>query len=98
MNITEKEFENELDLIFSEMKQMLIEKNKSYGNSAFKGDFKFAIIGNMFRLGDKQSRYENLIKKLINNEEPSYFGESIEYTLKDIIGYSAIGLMIAKKR
>lgn len=49
----------------------------------------------MVHLWDKVKRYRSLIEKQqTNNEGPNF--ESIEDTLKDIVGYALIGLLILK--
>ena len=50
------------------------------------------LNGNVVHLWDKVKRYRSLILK--QNQKPNF--ESIEDTLKDIIGYAIIGLHILK--
>jgi hypothetical protein len=69
--------------------QTLIKKNQDYGGASFD----LGLTGNMVHLWDKVKRYKTLVeRKLISNGEPNF--ESIQDTLKDIIGYSLIGLII----
>lgn len=71
--------------ITDEVSKILIQKNKEYGSASFD----LGLNGNMVHLWDKIKRYRTLIEK---KSEPSF--ESIEDTLKDIIGYAIIGLHI----
>ena len=99
-----EEFSRKLDEIFGYMKQVLVEKNKSYGGSAFEGEDILPILGNYFRLTDKLNRYKhlllNLMKKgatidsLKSDKELNPFGESLWDTVCDILGYASIGLAI----
>lgn len=78
--------EESITKLTSEIKDILLKKNEDYGGASFD----LGLNGNMVHLWDKVSRYRNLIKNY--QDEPNF--ESIEDTLKDIIGYSIIGLHI----
>ena len=102
--MTTEEFGNKLDQIFSYMKEILVEKNRSYGGASFQGEGLMPVLGNVFRQKDKMSRYENLVSKLVNEKidytssEVNPFGESIWDTVCDIFGYACIGLCILDER
>ncbi|MDD2635507.1 MAG: nucleotide modification associated domain-containing protein [Bacteroidales bacterium] len=74
--------------ITDEITQMLLKKNADYGGASFD----LGLNGNMVHLWDKVSRYKTLIG--CDKKDPNF--ESIEDTLKDIIGYAIIGLHILK--
>jgi len=76
--------------ITDEIADTLIKKNSDYGNASFD----LGLNGNMVHLWDKIKRYRSLVEKSQKGEKPNY--ESIEDTLKDIIGYAIIGLLISK--
>jgi len=76
---------NSIKEITDEISTLLIKKNKDYGSASFD----LGLTGNMVHLWDKIKRYRTLVEK---KSEPAF--ESIEDTLKDIIGYAIIGLHI----
>ena len=79
----------QLKLITDEVIQMLLKKNEDYGGASFD----LGLNGNMVHLWDKVKRYKTLVeKKLSQGEDPNF--EGIQDTLKDIIGYALIGLVI----
>lgn len=81
--------EQQLKKITGEIIRVLLKKNEDYGGASFD----LGLNGNMVHLWDKVKRYKTLIeRKLIQGETPNF--ESIEDTLKDIIGYALIGLVI----
>ena len=94
MDITEKEFEEKLNAICKMMKDLLIEKNKSYGGPSLPGTFEWAISGNCHRPGDKHKRYVHLIQKLLAGKEPVTINETLIDSLRDIFGYAVIGMII----
>lgn len=102
--MTNEEFSNKLDQIFAYMKNILVEKNKSYGGASFQGEGIMPILGNMFRQKDKMNRYEHLVSKIVNekvdysNSEVNPFGESIWDTVCDMFGYACIGLCILDEK
>lgn len=79
--------EKSIKEITDEISKLLIQKNKDYGSASFD----LGLTGNMVHLWDKIKRYRTLVE---NKSEPSF--ESIEDTLKDIIGYAIIGLHILR--
>lgn len=78
----------DVDKIFGEVKKTLIAKNEDYGGASFD----LGLIGNMVHIHDKESRYRTLVEKKEGEISANY--ESIEDTLKDLIGYCVIGLLI----
>ncbi len=83
--------ESELREITEDVIRILLKKNEDYGGASFD----LGLTGNMVHLWDKVKRYRTLVEKRItNNAQPNF--ESIQDTLKDIIGYSLIGLTIIK--
>ena len=84
--------DNHLREIMSEIIQTLLKKNEDYGGASFD----LGLNGNMVHLWDKVSRYRTLVERQINQGKAPNF-ESIEDTLKDIIGYSLIGLTILEQ-
>ena len=73
-----------------EVTNILLKKNKDYAGASFD----LGLNGNMVHLWDKVKRYKSLIEK--STTTPNY--ESLEDTLKDIIGYAIIGLHILKDK
>lgn len=67
----------------------LLKKNEDYGSASFD----LGLNGNMVHLWDKVKRYKTLVeKKIIEGKDPNF--EGLEDTLKDIMGYAVIGLII----
>jgi hypothetical protein len=77
--------EKSIKSITDEITSILLKKNQDYGGASFD----LGLNGNMVHLWDKVKRYRNLIE---TNKEVNY--ENLSDTLKDIIGYSIIGLHI----
>ncbi len=80
--------EKSIKQITDEITAILLKKNADYGGASFD----LGLNGNMVHLWDKVSRYRSLIG--CNKNEPNF--ESVEDTLRDIIGYAIIGLHILK--
>jgi Domain of Unknown Function (DUF1599). len=81
----------DIKIITDDISEMLIKKNEDYGSASFD----LGLNGNMVHIYDKACRFKSLIEKANRGETPNY--ESIEDTLKDIIGYGIIGLLINNK-
>lgn len=79
-----------INAIFDGMSESLVKKNQDYKGASFD----LGINGNMVHLWDKVSRYRNMVENKMSGGQPNF--ESIEDTLKDIIGYAVIGLHILK--
>lgn len=78
--------EESITKLTGEITEILLKKNHDYGGASFD----LGLNGNMVHLWDKVSRYRSLIS--LDNIDPNF--ESLEDTLKDIIGYAIIGLHI----
>jgi hypothetical protein len=78
--------EESIKRITDEVTKILLKKNEDYGGASFD----LGLNGNMVHLWDKVSRYRSLI--VCDRKEPNF--ESLEDTLRDIIGYAVIGLHI----
>lgn len=86
-NGSESMTKESIEEIFQGMADLLVRKNRDYKGASFD----LGLNGNMVHLWDKMSRYRNMVE---SKETPNF--ESIEDTLKDIIGYAVIGLHIIK--
>jgi len=78
--------EKSIKKITDDVTAILLKKNEDYGGASFD----LGLNGNMVHLWDKVSRFKSLISK--DSQNPNF--ESLEDTLKDIIGYAVIGLHI----
>jgi len=78
--------EKSIKNITEEVTTILLKKNNDYGGASFD----LGLNGNMVHLWDKVKRYKSLIG--CDKKDPNF--ESLEDTLKDIIGYAIIGLHI----
>ena len=74
-----------------EVAELVEKKNRDYGNSFDRTLGEYGDTAYFLRIEDKLSRLKSLSKK-----EAAVIDESIEDTLKDIIGYTL--LMINNKR
>ncbi|MCK9482194.1 MAG: DUF1599 domain-containing protein [Bacteroidia bacterium] len=81
----------EIKAITDEVTDILIKKNEDYGGASFN----LGLNGNMVHIYDKACRFKTLQEKANKGTEPNF--ESIEDTLKDIMGYAIIGLLILQK-
>ncbi|EUJ38188.1 nucleotide modification associated domain-containing protein [Brochothrix thermosphacta] len=79
--------------LFAEIKNIIVYKNENYGDSFSKQYKKYGIVSVEMRLNDKFMRLEQLVKG-----EKDKVGESIEDTLKDIIGYATLALIELKDK
>jgi hypothetical protein len=80
--------EQQIKKITDEVTAILLKKNADYGSASFD----LGLNGNMVHLWDKVRRYRSLVE---NKSNPNF--ESVEDTLKDIIGYAIIGLIILEQ-
>ncbi|MBC3995179.1 DUF1599 domain-containing protein [Morganella morganii] len=78
----------ELEKLTNDIIKTLLRKNLDYGGASFD----LGLNGNMVHLWDKVKRYRSLVEMKNKGEAPNF--ESIEDTLKDIVGYALIGLLI----
>lgn len=74
--------------IMQEVAAILLKKNQDYGGASFD----LGLNGNMVHLWDKIRRYRNLVEQ--HKQDNTIHYESIEDTLRDIMGYATIGLLI----
>lgn len=78
--------EKSIKEITDDVTAVLLKKNQDYGGASFD----LGLNGNMVHLWDKVKRFRNLVEK--GKSEPNF--ESVNDTLRDIIGYAIIGLHI----
>lgn len=72
---------------------ILILKNKKYGNSFFRSCDKYGEVSYLIRLEDKFSRLTNLIIKDIDDGQTNdTINETVDDTLLDIAGYALLAL------
>lgn len=69
-----------------EVADLVERKNKDYGNSFDKTMDEYGSTAYFLRIDDKLSR----LKKLLKNNDCPQVNESVEDTLKDIIGYTLL--------
>jgi hypothetical protein len=79
----------DLNALCSDIIDLLMKKNEDYGGASFD----LGLNGNMVHLWDKVKRYKTIIENQNSIKSKPNF-ESIEDTLKDIVGYALIGLKI----
>lgn len=85
----------ELHKWLDEVKDLLAKKNADYGSDSFdKSIDLFGDLNGLSRIHDKLMRLVNLIK---NNKNPT-LDESVDDTLKDIVGYCALFATYLAKR
>lgn len=84
---TMSSFEFSLDKITSDIVDLLVRKNANYGNSFDRQMDEYGMIAAVIRLDDKMSRLRALTKG-----EPDKVGESVDDTLRDIVGYTLLTL------
>lgn len=85
----------ELDKWLDEVKDLLAKKNADYGSDSFdKSIDLFGDLNGLSRIHDKLMRLVNLIK----NNKKCTLDESIDDTLKDIVGYCALFATYLAKR
>lgn len=93
MQVTaQNETERRIVAIMQEMSSLLIMKNRDYGDASLRQ----GIVGNVVHLDDKISRYKNLVWQQIAKGKKPY-NEGISDTLRDIIGYGVLGLIILER-
>ena len=84
--------EEKVRKISEEVIDVLLKKNAEYGGASFD----LGVNGNMVHLWDKVRRYRTLVENGVKEKVQLNF-ESVEDTLKDIIGYAIIGLIILEE-
>lgn len=88
--ISQEDFSSHVDKTFKEMSEILKEKNRMYGGASMD----MGQVGVIVHLNDKMNRYKKLVNLRFSGDEESASFESLEDTLRDIIGYATIGLAI----
>lgn len=86
--MTQQEKPSSFYLILNDIAELLTIKNKKYGNSYDKTRSEWGEIAFALRLEDKFNR----VKTLIKNKDAGTSDESLEDTIKDIIGYCTLEL------
>lgn len=79
-----------VDEVLNSVAEILVKKNADYGGASFD----LGINGNMVHIWDKARRFRSLVEKQMKGEKANF--ESLEDTLRDIIGYAVIGIHILK--
>lgn len=74
--------------VLNSVAEILVKKNADYGGASFD----LGINGNMVHIWDKARRFRSLVEKQMKGEKANF--ESLEDTLRDIIGYAVIGIHI----
>lgn len=77
-----------VDEVLNSVSEILVKKNADYGGASFD----LGINGNMVHIWDKARRFRSLVEKQMKGEKANF--ESLEDTLRDIIGYAVIGIHI----
>lgn len=77
----------EIEKSCEELKKLLIEKNKKYGNSFFKTADEYGKTVLVLRIDDKLNRLKQLI---LHNEKDDMQGENVKDTLIDLAGYAVL--------
>lgn len=92
VKVDQETFEKEVDIVFEQMQDILKKKNIMYGGASMD----LGMVGNYVHLHDKISRLRKLVSLMFKDEgtKPKLHFEGIEDTLRDLIGYSTIGLII----
>lgn len=83
-----KYFEEGVDLVLAELKELMLKKQADYGHGNITA---FGEFGVLVRANDKIERLKNLAKK---GKNPS--NESIEDSWKDLANYGIIVLMLRR--
>jgi len=86
----EEYFEDGLDEILSELRELMIKKQKDYGHDNI---LEFGELGVLVRANDKMARLKNLIQ---NDKEAQ--NESIEDSWKDLANYAIIALLLRRDK
>ena len=86
--ISRDRFEN-MRRVVNEIVSLLEKKNNDYGNSATQTYEEYGDVAFFIRISDKINRLKSLT---INNKTQEVKDESIEDTIKDIIGYCLLYL------
>ena len=86
-------FETAVCDVCDDVKDLLIRKNRDYGNSFKKTYDEYGLLSLIIRLSDKLERLKSL-----NEKEPAITTETIQDTIRDIAGYCLLALAIDEER
>jgi len=84
--------EQRIETICDEVKELLIRKNRDYGDSFAKQFAKYGVLSGMIRMDDKMSRLDNLVGGASDS-----VGESLEDSMCDLAGYAILTLLELRK-
>lgn len=84
---------HKVETILNEIRNIIVKKNKDYGSSFKTTVDKYGRTVYAIRLNDKINRFEQLLKTSGEVKD-----ESIEDTLKDLIGYATLILIDMEER
>lgn len=87
-DMTPEYFEEALDSVLDEMRELMISKQKDYGS---KNIMEFGEYGVLVRANDKMARLKNLLQA---GKEPN--NESVEDSWLDLANYAVIALMVRR--
>lgn len=87
------EQEQLIEQVCEDVKQLLLRKNRDYGNSFAIQYGKYGVISSLIRMDDKMSRLNNLV----NGHQAQVKDESIYDTIQDLAGYALLTLAEMKK-
>lgn len=85
---------NEFNAILNPIAELLARKNMDYGNSYDLLRNEYGPVSYLIRIADKLNR----VKQLTITDNQMVDNESIEDTLKDIIGYTALELRYRNRK
>lgn len=86
-------FSQEVELIMSELGDLLVSKHKDYGPKNISQSPGGPLNGLRVRMHDKLARINNLID---NGKDPKY--EPLEDSFKDLANYAVIALMVMRNK
>ena len=88
--VSQARFAQESSEILKEVSEILIKKNRMYGGASMD----LGMVGTYVHLHDKVSRLKQLVEIHESGNPDQIEFEGIEDTLRDMIGYATIGLVI----
>lgn len=93
--MTHDELIGKMEDLFAVCADLARQKNKDYAgkNDALENFRDFGFLGVIIRMNDKFKRLKNIVK----NKGTAVSGETIRDTLKDIINYGAIAIIMKEE-
>ncbi len=88
---TDDPFENAVDAVLSELREVMLRKHRDYGPLNIALAPGGPINGLRVRMHDKQARISNLVDKGVEPEN-----ESIQDSFLDLANYGIIGLLVLR--